>query len=198
MKINNMLEQLDTTERKEENVLYTIANNLSKKDKKYSERPMRMFNMLQKITENENISKDANEMIKESLEEIESKIFLKMEGKWLGYFPGIQSNILLFKFLSEAKALNTSSAYVIKELYENKKQEIQSGDWFIVENGTISMYGNGRSALIDWTEKTGVTLNENRFFLRAKLLKESELAEKATKIQKNTKILHDIKEFYEF
>ena len=198
MKINNMLEQLDTTERKEENVLYTIANNLSKKDKKYSERPMRMFNMLQKITENENISKDANEMIKESLEEIESKIFLKKEGKSLGYFPGIQSNILLFKFLSEAKALNTSSAYVIKELYENKKQEIQSGDWFIVENGTISMYGNGRSALIDWTEKTGVTLNENRFFLRAKLLKESELAEKATKIQKNTKILHDIKEFYEF
>lgn len=198
MKINNMLEQLDSTERREESVLYSIANNLSKKDKKFSERPMRMFNMLQKITENENISKDANEMIKEALEEIESKIFLKKEGKSLGYFPGIQSNILLFKFLSEAKALNTSSAYVIKELYENKKQEIQSGDWFIVENGTISMYGNGRSALIDWTEKTGVTLNENRFFLRAKLLKESELAEKATKIQKNTKILHDIKEFYEF
>ena len=198
MKINNMLEQLDSTERREESVLYSIANNLSKKDKKFSERPMRMFNMLQKITENENISKDANEMIKEALEEIENKIFLKKEGKSLGYFPGIQSNILLFKFLSEAKALNTSSAYVIKELYENKKQEIQSGDWFIVENGTISMYGNGRSALIDWTEKTGVTLNENRFFLRAKLLKESELAEKATKIQKNTKILHDIKEFYEF
>ena len=198
MKINNMLEQLDSTERREESVLYSIANNLSKKDKKFSERPMRMFNMLQKITENENISKDANEMIKEALEEIESKIFLKKEGKSLGYFPGIQSNILLFKFLSEAKALNTSSAYVIKELYENKKQEIQSGDWFIVENGTISMYGNGRSALIDWTEKTGGTLNENRFFLRAKLLKESELAEKATKIQKNTKILHDIKEFYEF
>jgi len=198
MKINNMLEQLDSTERREESVLYSIANNLSKKDKKFSERPMRMFNMLQKITENENISKDANEMIKEALEEIENKIFLKKEGKSLGYFPGIQSNILLFKFLSEAKALNTSSAYVIKELYENKKQEIQSGDWFIVENGTISMYGNGRSALIDWTEKTGVTLNENRFFLRAKLLKESELAEKAIKIQKNTKILYDIKEFYEF
>jgi len=59
MKINNMLEQLDSTERREESVLYSIANNLSKKDKKFSERPMRMFNMLQKITENENISKDA-------------------------------------------------------------------------------------------------------------------------------------------
>lgn len=198
MKINNMLEQLDTTERKEENVLYTIANNLSKKDKKYSERPMRMFNMLQKITENVNISKDANEMIKESLEEIESKMFLKKEGLSLGYFPGIQSNILLFKFLSEAKSLNTSSAYVIKELYENKKQEVQQGDWFIVENGSISMYNSGKSAIIDWTEKTGTSLNENRFFLRVKLLKEADLANRAVKAQKNQKILHDIKEFYEF
>ena len=198
MKINNMLKQLDTTERKEESILYTIAENLSKKDKKYSERPMRMFNMLQKITESQNISKDANEIIKESLEEIESKIFLKKNGLSLGYFPGIQNNILLFKFLSEAKSLNTSSSYVIKELYENKKQEIRQGDWFIIENGVISMYNNGKNAIIDWTEKIGVSLNENRFFLRVKLLKESDLSNKALKAQKNVKILHDIKEFYDF
>lgn len=198
MKINNILEQLDSTERKEESILYSIAKNLSKKDKKFSERPMRMFNILQKITENENISKEVNEIIKETLEEIESKIFLKKEGKSLGYFPGIQSNILLFKFLSEAKSLNTSSSFVIKELYENKKQEIQNGNWFIIDNGIISMYENGKNAFIDWTEKTGISLNENRFFLRVKLLKESELIEKVVKIQNNTKIVHNIKEFYEF
>ena len=199
MKITNMLEQLDNSEKKEESLLYTIANNLSKKDKKNTERPMRMYNILQKITMGEDISKEANEMIKESLEEIESKIFLKKEDVSLGYFPGIQENLLMFKFLSEAKVLSTPSSFVIKELYEEKKSELQLGDWFLVENGKIFMYTNGKSSIIDWTEKTGgVSLNENRFYLRVKLLKENDLCSKVNKILKNDKILHEIKEFYEF
>jgi len=198
MKINNLLDKIDSTERKEESVLASIANSLSRKDKKVSERPMRMINMLNKVIEGTDISKEANEIIREVLEEIEERIFMKKEGLSAGYFPGIQTNILMFKFLTELKNLHTSSAYVIKELLEKKKQEVVAGSWFMIESGTIVMYPSGKTTLIEWTQKTGYTLNENRFFLRAKLLKENKLEDKAMRAIKDSIIITDIKQFYEF
>ena len=197
MKINNLLEQLDTSERKEESLLSSIAMNVAKKDKKRPERPMRMLNMLEKVVEGKSIDKESNEMIKESLEEIETRLFMKKEGISLGYFPGIQTNLLMFSFLTELKNIDTSSAYDIKDLYENKKKELVSGDWFIIENGQICLYPNGRAAVMEWTQKTGLTLNENRFYLRVKLLKEDKLAERAEYFLKKDMLAHDIREFYE-
>ena len=197
MQITRILENLDLSEKKNEALLETVADSLSKKDKKNSERPMRMLNVLQKITVGENVDREASQMIQEALQEIETKIFMKKKGVSLGFFEGIQSNLLMFKFLSEAKNLDTSSSAVVKKLYEETKSTLAKGSWFIVENGNIVLYTSGKTALIEWVNKTGISLNENRFFLRTKLLKEAQLERKADAVIASKNVLISVRELYE-